>query len=122
MPIKTNADAIAAKFDTASGRVGPVGTSAVKKAADEVLKVQQSHVAVRTGNLESKLNVQMEGDGRSGTITAHVGPTGVRYAYFQEHGTSKMASHPFAEPATEEARRIFPQMVAQAAEEIARNV
>lgn len=122
MPIRTNAEELAAKLDTASGRVGPVGTRAIRQAADEVLKVQEAHVPVRTGRLRGSLNVQVEGDGRSGTIIAHVGPTGVRYATFQEHGTSRMAAHPFAEPATEEARRILPQLVEHAAEEIARDV
>lgn len=122
MPIRTNADTVGLKFDTASGRVGPLGTRAVKEAADEVLEVQEAHVPVRTRHLKESLNVQVEGDGRSGTIIAHVGPTGVRYATFQEHGTSRMAAHPFAEPATEEARRILPQLVEHAAEEIARDV
>ena len=119
MPIRTNAADIAGQFTLAAARVGPLGKKTLSEVADQVKKVQESHAPRRTGKLIGAINVQIDGDGRSNTITAHIGPTGVKYATFQEHGTSRMAAHPFAEPATEEAKRLLPGAVQTMAEEAA---
>ena len=105
--------ALAQALDTASGRVGTEGRKALAAQAESTKKVQQRLVRKRSWGLHDAIRVRLDGDGRSATMYAEIGPVGESrgHGYFLEHGTSRMPAYPFVEPASEAADREWPGRV-----------
>jgi len=90
---------LAASFETASRRVGGDVADVVRETAKAVEATMREIAPVGpTGDLRRSITTSYEGDGRSGTMTADVGPT-VPYARFVESGTAFMQPEPFVAPA-----------------------
>lgn len=89
--------------DLAAGhaRVGKEVAEVTRKNGQRLLDATKAKSPVRTGELRGSWQMQAAGDGRSGGMSASV-RSGVRQAFFQEHGTSKMAAQPSAGPALDE--------------------
>lgn len=97
---------LSADLEAGAQRVGRDVSAVVRASADRVKRAGQAAAPVGpTGNLHKSIGVDLYGDGRSGGMTAVVGPS-VYYGLFVEHGTSKMAAQPFLGPslAAEEPR------------------
>lgn len=105
--------ALAQDLETASGRVGTEGRKALTAQAEETKDFQRAKVAVLTGNLRDSIQARVDGDGRSTTMYAEIGPVGEErgHGYFVEHGTARMAAQPFIEPSAEDAARTWPGRV-----------
>ena len=89
---------LAADLEKEAPRVGADVSAAVKKSAEAVKKAAAEIAPKRTGTLAGSIGVDTYGDGRSGGMTAVIGPL-ARYGIFVERGTSKMAPQPYMEPA-----------------------
>lgn len=96
---------LSADLEAGAQRVGRDVSAVVRASADRVKRAGQAKAPHRTGALAGSIGFDLHGDGRSGGMTAVVGPS-VRYGLFVEHGTSKMAAQPFMGPslAAEEPR------------------
>lgn len=68
------------------GRVGAKVSVAMRKGAKDVERDMKILAAVDTGALEGSISSDVEGDGRTGTMSFEVGPT-VEYGPEVEYGT-----------------------------------
>lgn len=91
---------LAARFENAAGRIGAPMAAAVRKTAFDIEADAKTLAPVDTGNLENSISTTITGDGRTGTITAEIGPT-AEYGAFVEYGTSRMGPQPYMTPAAE---------------------
>ena len=87
-----------ADLGSAGPRVGKKVAAAVRKGGLAVQRTGRANAPRATGDLAASIEATFYGDGRSGGITAVVGPT-VRHGMFQERGTSRHAPQPFMGPA-----------------------
>ena len=91
--------ALKVDLESSSPRVGRKVARVVRSSGTELERVMKANAPVgATGDLRDSIGVTFYGDGRSGGMSAVVGPT-VRYGLYQERGTAKMAAQPFAGPA-----------------------
>lgn len=93
---------LAADLATNAGRVGALGATVLKKSAAEVEAGGKSFAPVDTGALRNSIGTDFIGDGRTGSMTAEIGPS-VNYGHFVELGTSRMAPRAFMGPALDRA-------------------
>jgi HK97 gp10 family phage protein len=103
--------ALAADFFASEGRIRPKVTDAVQDAGEGIERDAQRMAPRLTGLLSS--SVRDTGGGLSVTVS-----TSVRYAVYQEYGTSKMAPQPFMGPALEANTPSFYAAVTAAAGDI----
>lgn len=81
---------------------------AIQETAKDAREEMKRRVPVDTGELRRNITSRVQ----PSRLTAEIGPRrGVRvhYAYWVEFGTSSMRAQPFARPAAERAREVFPQ-------------
>lgn len=90
--------ALSSRLATAGVRVGARGALALRKTAHGIESDAKILAPVDTGALRSSISTSFAGDGRSGTMTAEVGPT-VEYGIYQEYGTSTQPGQPYLGPA-----------------------
>lgn len=100
---------LAADLGAVSASATPRLAKVVRESADNVQRDARTFAAVLTGAMRADISVQAAG--LNALIEADI-----RYATFQEHGTSKMAAHPFMAPAADANAGRFYQAVAEAAE------
>lgn len=90
--------ALSSRIATAGGRVGARGSLALRKTALDIEADAKSLIvsmdAVDTGDMLNSVSTTISGDGRSGTMTAEIGPT-ADYAIYVHEGTSVMPGRPF---------------------------
>lgn len=99
---------LAARFESAAGRIGAPLSAAIRKTAFDIeadAKVLSPVASIETsgyvgGNLRNSISTTITGDGRTGSITAEIGPT-AEYGGYVEDGTSRMAPQPYLRPAAE---------------------
>ena len=111
---------LAQDFETASGRVGPLGRAALVEQADVVQDMQQQLVPKDSWDLHDHITARTQGDGRSATMWAEIGPTGEDrgHGWFVENGTARMPAQPFVEPATEAAAKAWPARVERVMDDV----
>lgn len=80
------------------GGVGPRAARALRKTASDVEADAKILCPVDTGNLRNSISTSVSGDGRSGSMSAEVGPT-AEYGVYVELGTSRMSPQPYLGPA-----------------------
>lgn len=90
----------AADMQKAPGRVGKEAADTVRKSGTQLQRAAQAAAPTRTGALRGSIRVENNGSGNSGSISARVF-TDLRYAFFVEHGTSKMPPQPFLSPSVD---------------------
>lgn len=90
--------ALANEFPREQNRVGRDVSQAIRESGKKVEDgaKQRSRVGV-TGKLRDSWKSSASGSGNSAAMTVEV-RSDLRYAYFHEHGTSKMSAQPMAEP------------------------
>lgn len=96
-------------------RVGARAALAIRKTARDIERDAKIMAPVDTGNLRNSISTEITGDGRSGSMTAIIGPT-AHYGIYQELGTSRMAAQPYLFPAADRHEPGFIAAMAQAAE------
>jgi HK97 gp10 family phage protein len=94
-----------------NGRIGVQGSQVLRKSAAQVEALGKLFCPVDTGHLESTIGTSFGGDGRSGAMSAEIGPT-ADYGGYVEWGTRNMAPHAYMGPALD---RVAPSYVAAAA-------
>lgn len=108
---------LAADARGAGARVGAKAAAVLRKAAYDVEAGAKGRAPVDTGNLRNSIFTTITGDGRSGTMTAEVGPS-AEYGIFQELGTSRMGPQPYLAPAFDAVLPGLTEVVAQLGAEI----
>lgn len=113
-------EGLAQSFETASGRVGTEGRKALTKQAEQAEATQKRLVRRRSGELQRAIQIRYDGDGRSVTMYAEIGPVGESrgHGYFIEHGTARHPAFPYIEPASVEADREWPGRVEEMMERV----
>ena len=97
----TEINHLAADIATAATRIGAPVAAVVRTAAKSIETDAKRMAPVgETGNLRDSISTTLEGDGRSGTMSAEIGPTAF-YGAFVEYGTSEMPPEPYMGPAFE---------------------
>lgn len=86
----------AADLTKASGRAQHMARQAVAKTAADITADAKVFAPYRTGNLRNSIGHDITNS--DGATEAEIGPT-AGYGIFLEHGTSRMAPHPFLGPA-----------------------
>lgn len=90
--------ALAADLERAPGRVGARAAQVIRSGAARITRDAKILAPVDTGNLRASIGADITGDGRTGSITAEIGPT-ADYGVYVELGTSRMAPQPYLFPA-----------------------
>ena len=90
----------AANLERSAGRVGAKAARVLRAGASRLEADASMSAPVDTGNLRTSIGTTITGDGRSGTITAEIGPT-AHYGGYVELGTSRMRPQPYLFPAVE---------------------
>ena len=89
--------ALSSRLNRGAGRLGARASAVVSKTAYAMQADYQAGLiamdAVDTGNLLNSASTTITGDGRSGQITAEIGPT-AEYGIYVEQGTSVMPGRP----------------------------
>lgn len=97
--------ALASRVGTAGPRVGAKAATVLRRTALAIEADAKALAPVDTGNLRSSISTALTGDGRTGSMSAEVGPT-AEYGIYQEYGTSTQPGTPSLGPAYD--RRIGP--------------
>lgn len=102
---------LVADLDGAAVRVGAAAAAVVRKTARDIEADAKQNAAVDTGTMRASIGTDFEGDGRSSTMTAEIGPT-VHYAPHVEYGTARQSPQPFMGPAATRAEKPFADAIA----------
>ncbi len=89
---------LAVELSAAAQRVGADVAAVVRRSALQVERYAKGLAPVDTGALRGSITTSFEGDGRSRSMTAEIGPE-VNYGRFVEAGTSRQAPQPYMGPA-----------------------
>lgn len=108
---------LAVDLALAGARVGAAAAGVVRKTAFDVVATAQQLVPVDTGATRASIGVDFEGDGRSASMAATVGPT-TDYAPHLEYGTVNMAPRPFMGPALDRHTPVFVEALGQIAGDV----
>lgn len=103
------------KLEATPVRAGAKVAAAIRKTAHDIESDAKGLAPVDTGFLRNSIGMDLEGDGRFGTMSAEIGPT-AEYGIYQEMGTSRMAAHPFMGPAYDRRIPAFEVALLQALE------
>lgn len=106
--------ALGSRLQSAGGRVGARTSAALRATAFGIEADAKVLAPVDTGNLRNSISTSIAGDGRTGTMTAEIGPT-AEYAVFQEYGTSTQPGQPFLGPAFDRRVPAYTEALAQIA-------
>jgi len=106
--------AVGSRLQTASGRVGAKTSAALRKTAYDIEGDAKVLAPVDTGNLEGSISTTITGDGRTGAMTAEIGPTAA-YGIYQEYGTSTQPGQPYLGPAFDRRMPAYTAALAQVA-------
>lgn len=109
--------ALGSRIETGTKRVGAQVSAALRKTALAIEGTSKALAAVDTGTMRGSISTTITGDGRSGSMTAEIGPT-VEYAIYVEHGTSVMAAQPFMGPAGDQHVGGYTEALATIAEQV----
>lgn len=109
------ANELVAEFAAAGQRIGQQAAAVVRKTAQDVIATAQTFVPVDTGATKNSIGVDYEGDGRSASMAAIVGPT-TEYAPHLEDGTVHAAPQAFMGPALDRHIPGFVEALAQIAD------
>lgn len=101
-------------LEKAEARVGRDVSVAVRKSAKD-LETDAKTIATTkdvkdTGDLINSISTEFEGDGRSGNMSAIIGPT-VDYAIYHEYGTSVLEPREFMGPAFDRQAPVLAQVI-----------
>lgn len=96
----TDVRKLSAKLNSKTKRVGAQAAGALRKTAAGIERDAKTFCPVDTGALKNSIGTDLTGDGRSGRMTAIIGPT-MNYASYVERGTSRQAPQPYMRPAAE---------------------
>lgn len=107
--------ALGSRMQGAGGRVGLKAAAALRKTAYDIEADAKALAPVDTGNLRNSISSTIAGDGRTGQMTAEVGPT-AEYGIHQEYGTSTQPGTPFLGPAFDRRAPLYTQALAKIAE------
>lgn len=88
-------------------RLAGVTDEAIGEFAEDVAKHMKGVVPVDTGVLRDSITAEKSGDGYT------VGPRGVDYAAFVEHGTSRSPAQPYVAPTIQWAQQNGPKRIAR---------
>ncbi|MBA2952114.1 hypothetical protein GON03_19045 [Nocardioides sp. MAH-18] len=86
----------------------------LRRTAHAIEAGAQALAPVDTGTLRASISTTLSGDGRSGAMSAEIGPT-VDYGIYQEYGTSTQPGTPFLGPAYDRQIDGYTRALAQAA-------
>lgn len=106
--------ALAKDLAAAPKKISPEVRKVVRSNADKVRDSAKAKARRRTGALQGSITVKGQGNGDSASATIEAG---IRYGWFNEYGTSKMAPQPFMWPAVLEVAPGFQQELAEAMKE-----
>ena len=81
------------------------------RAAMEVEREAVAEVPVDSGRLKGSIMTQEVNDELVEVGSGVKAGTEVEYAHYVEYGTSKMAAHPYLQPAVEKVRQKYPKMI-----------
>lgn len=101
-------DALRRRLENLAAEVQAGARAAIRETATEAREEMKRRVPVDTGALRRNITSRVQ----PSKLTAEIGPrrgAGVHYAYWVEFGTSSMPAQPFARPAAERAREVFPK-------------
>ncbi|WP_248582598.1 HK97-gp10 family putative phage morphogenesis protein [Nocardioides sp. InS609-2] len=90
--------ALGFRLQAASGTIGALTAAAVRKTAFDIEADAKALAPVDTGNLKNSITTTLTGDGRTGSMSAEIGPT-AEYGVFQEYGTSTQPGKAYMGPA-----------------------
>lgn len=107
--------ALGSRMQSAGGRVGARAAAALRKTAYDIEADAKALAPVDTGNLRNSISTTIGGDGRTGAMTAEVGPT-AEYGIYQEYGTSTQPGTPFLGPAFDRRAPLYTEALAKIAE------
>lgn len=107
--------ALGSRLQGAGGRVGLKAAAALRKTAYDIEADAKALAPVDTGNLRNSITTSIGGDGRTGTMTADIGPT-AEYGIHQEYGTSTQPGTPFMGPAFDRRVPLYTEVLAKIAE------
>lgn len=105
---------VASRIAGAGPRIGAVGSAVLRRTAYTIQADAQALAPVDTGALRASISTTIAGDGRSGQMSAEIGPT-VEYGVYQEYGTSTQAGTPYMGPAYDRQIPAFTDALAQLA-------
>ena len=94
----TQAVAQGSRLAQAGARIGAAGSAVFRRTVFAIEADAKTLAPVDTGALMGSVSTTLVGDGRSGAMSAEIGPT-VEYGVFQELGTSVQAAQPYMAPA-----------------------
>lgn len=108
---------LTADLEGAGPRVVKATATAIRKGGRRIeSKAERLAPRGATGELAASIEATFYGDGRSGSVTAVIGPTKY-YGLFQERGTAHHAPQPFMGPALDaESPRVVAEIEAAAAQ------
>lgn len=103
-----NVRQVAANLERANRTVGADAARVLRRSAARVETLGKANAPVDTGNLRGSISTEVEGDGRTGVMSAEIGPT-ASYGAYVELGTSRQPPQPYMFPAAD---RVAPEFVA----------
>lgn len=117
----TGVQEIIERLEKIGANVGKLENQALNNAAEPVLEDAKANVPVRTGKLKRGIKISSVKK-KNGIKYIKVGAdrgdnSEVFYGKFIEFGTSKMAAHPFLEPAYEKNRENIKEIIAKTLKE-----
>lgn len=107
--------ALSVELGEAATRAGAKVDVVVRRSAARVEGEAKMFCPVDTGNLRSSIFTTVAGDGRSGSVTATIGPS-AEYGGYVEYGTSRMPPHAYLGPALDRSAPDFIAGLAKAVE------
>lgn len=105
---------VGARVAGSGGRIGAATALVFRKTVYDIEADAKGFSAVDTGAQRASISSTITGDGRTGAMTAEIGPT-TEYSPYQEYGTSTQPGTPFMGPAYDRRIPAFTQALAQAA-------
>lgn len=97
-----------------SGRVTPAVTKAISDGGEQIRDLARDLAPKASGKMSRSIQSTLLRSGGGTEISAEIGPTSY-YGRFVEHGTAKMAPHPFLSPAADQRTDAIAEAILNAA-------